>query len=122
MSGALDDGVAELWQAFLDGGLDDAQMAALEARLSADPALAALAAERYVEHRLLTLALQREEPGRFAQATQARLHAGSDDFARRIQSRITSVAHPALDLPARRLGWSHYAFAASAAALVALAV
>jgi hypothetical protein len=118
----MDDGFAELWQAFLDGGLDDAQMAALEERLRADPALAAVAAERYVEHRLLTLALHREEPGRFVAATSARLDAGSDDFARRIQSRITSVAHPAASVPVRRLGWSHYAFAASAAALVALAV
>lgn len=122
MSHAMDESFAELWQAFLDGGLDDRQMAALEERLRADPALATLVAERYVEHRLLTLALHREEPGRFVQATQARLHAGSEDFAKRIHSRITSVAHPAATIANRRLGWSHYAFAASAAALVALAL
>lgn len=118
----MDDSFAELWQAFLDGGLDDVQMAALEKRLCADPALAALAAERYVEHRLLTLALHREQPGRFVAATTARLQAGSDDFAKRIQSRITSVAHPVVTSAERRLGWSHYAFVASAAALVALAL
>lgn len=122
MSKPMDDGFAELWQAFLDGGLDDAQMAALEERLRADPALAAVAAERYVEHRLLTLALHREQPGRFIAATTARLDAGSADFARRIQSRITSVAHPAVSVPTSRLGWSHYAFAAASAALVALAM
>lgn len=122
MTTPFDDDFATLWQAFLDGDLDQSQVAELERRLRADPALAALAGERYVEHRLLTLALHPETPGRFVAATTARLSAGSDDFAKRIQSRITSVATPVVSDSTQRLGWSHYAFAAASAALVALAL
>lgn len=120
VNGAFDPEFAELWQAFIDGGLDDAQVAELERRLHADPALAALAGDRYVEHRLLPLALQRETADRFAQATLARVADEGQDFSRKVQSRITSVAIMPVRAQAPRLTWAHYAFAASLAAMLAL--
>ena len=65
--------LAELWSQFLDGALEAGQAAELEALLRADPASARLAGEHYVEHRLLSLALQREAPGRFVTATLSRM-------------------------------------------------
>jgi hypothetical protein len=82
--------LAGLWQDFLDGGLDAQQAAALERLLAGDPAAAALAGERYVEHRLIALALQREPADRFAQATLARIADAGQDFSRRVQQRLTS--------------------------------
>lgn len=117
---ALDPAFAELWQAFIDGGLDDAQVVELERRLRADPVLAALAGDRYVEHRLLSLALQRETADRFARATLARVAEEGQDFSRRVQTRITSVAIMPARTPPQRLTWAHYAFAASLAAMLAL--
>ena len=119
---AMDPGFATLWQAFLDGDLDDAQVVELEQRLRADPALAALAGDRYVEHRLLSLALRAEPSGRFAAATLARVTDEGQDFSRKVQSRITSVALVPAATRARRIDWSHYALAASLAAMVALAL
>lgn len=119
-SDALDPEFAELWQAFIDGDLDDAQVAELERRLRADPTLAALAGDRYVEHRLLSLALCREPAGRFTDATLARVAAAGQDFSRQVQSRITSVATAPARPQAQRLTWAHYAFAASLAAMLAL--
>jgi anti-sigma factor RsiW len=46
--------VAALWQAFIDGDLTPAQAVELEQSLQADSTLAALAAEYYIEHRLLS--------------------------------------------------------------------
>lgn len=120
LSGAMDPEFAELWQAFLDGGLDDTQVAELERRLRADAALAALAGERYVEHRLLSLALRHEPAQRFAQATLARVADEGQDFSRKVQSRITSVATLSPPPQRQRLTWAHYAFASSLAAMLAL--
>lgn len=124
MSTAMDPEFAALWQSFIDGELDDGQVLELERCLRADPALAALAGERYVEHRLLSLALRSEPAGRFAQATLARVTAEGNDFSRKVQSRITSVVTQAAGIPVhsptQRLTWSHYAFASSLAALLAL--
>ncbi|HEX3131995.1 MAG TPA: hypothetical protein VHX44_00260 [Planctomycetota bacterium] len=118
----MDPEFAALWQSFIDGELDDAQVLELERCLRADPALAALAGERYVEHRLLALALRSEPVGRFAEATLARVTAEGTDFSRKVQSRITSVATIPARPQAQRLTWSHYAFAASLAAMLALMV
>lgn len=117
---AFDPQFAELWQAFLDGGLDEVQVEVLARRLRDDPMLAALAGERYVEHRLLSLALCREEAGRFADATLARVTEEGQDFSRQVQSRITSVATAPVRSQTPRLSWAHYAFAASLAAMLAL--
>ncbi len=120
MSRELDPEFAALWQSFIDGELDDAQVMELERRLSTDPALAAFAAELYVEHRLLSLALRTEPADRFAQATLARVAEEGQDFSRKVQSRITSVATLSVRPQPQRLTWAHYAFAASLAAMLAL--
>jgi hypothetical protein len=120
MNDAMDPQFAALWQSFIDGELDDAQVLELERCLRADPTLAALAGERYVEHRLLSLALRAEPAGRFAQATLARVADAGNDFSRKVQSRITSVATMPARSQTQRLTWSHYAFAASLAAMLAL--
>ena len=120
MTGACDPQFAGLWQDFLDGGLNEAQVEDLARRLRDDPALAALAGDRYVEHRLLSLALCREPAGRFTDATLARVADAGQDFSRRVQSRITSVATSQVRPQRQRLGWAHYAFAASLAAMLAL--
>ncbi len=115
---------AALWQAFLDGGLEPAQAEALERLLREDPAAAAHAGDLYVEHRLLGLALQREETGRFVQATRARVAAEGRSFAAQVQLRLTPAQPIVVPLPvavpARRLpGWP---FAALAASLLAAAL
>ncbi len=124
MSDVVSPEFAALWQAFLDGELDYAQVMELERCLRADPALAALAGERYVEHRLLSLALRSEPAERFALATLTRVNAEGQDFSHKVQSRITSVVTNVSAIPAHsrtaRLSWSHYAFAASLAAMLAL--
>ena len=120
MSRDLDPEFAALWQSFIDGELDDAQVMELERRLSTDPELAAFAAELYVEHRLLSLALCKEPADRFAQATLARVAEEGQDFSRKVQSRITSVSTLSVRPQSQRLTWAHYAFAASLAAMLAL--
>jgi hypothetical protein len=111
-------GFAALWQAFLDGGLEPAQAEALERLLREDAATAAHAADLYVEHRLIGLALKQEDEARFARATMARLADEGRSFADQVRLRLTPAQPIVVPLPApapaRRLpGWPLAALAAS---------
>lgn len=88
---ALPPGFAELWQDFIDGVLDAEHAEALDQLLRSDPVCASFAAERYVDHRLLTLALQREPDHRFGASTLARLADERQSFSRRVQQRLTPL-------------------------------
>lgn len=110
--------LAVLWQEFIDGALDDGAAAELERQLAADPALAARWADRYVEHRLLALALSAEPGGRFADAALARIADERQAFSVRVRSRLTPASQPAALPLARTPAWPLIA----TAAVVALAV
>ncbi len=105
-----------LWQEFIDGALDAGAVAELERQLAADPALAAQWADRYVEHRLLALALGAERSGRVADAALARIAGERHDFSARVRSRLTPAAQPAAAaMPGRATAWPLIATAAAVA-------
>src|SRR5271170_3757801 len=115
---AVPQDLAALWQEFIDGALDAGAAAELERQLAADPALSARWADRYVEHRLLALALGTERSGRFADAALARIADERQAFSARVRSRLTPAA-PLAAPPLRRTpAWPLVA----TAALVALAL
>lgn len=98
-----------LWQDFTDGRLDADGFAALERMLRADPALCALAAELYAEHRLIGLALRPDPEGRFAAATVERLAQAGRKFSDQVQLRLGLDRAPRRSLLPR---WLPYAVAA----------
>jgi hypothetical protein len=112
--------LAELWSQFLDGALEAGQAAELEALLRADPASARLAGEHYVEHRLLSLALQREAPGRFVTATLSRMAEEGRSFSQRVQQRLTPLQPTLVPAPAPRRRTPAWFAPTAAAALIAI--
>jgi hypothetical protein len=107
--------LAALWREFIDGALDAGAALELERRLAADPALAARWADRYVEHRLLALALGAERSGRFADAALARIADERHAFSARVRSRLTPAAPTAAPRPRRAPAWPLIATAAAVA-------
>ena len=107
MNRVMNEEFSTLWQAFIDGDLTPTQAVELERCLQDDSQIAALAAEYYVEHRLLSLALCAEKPERFTHATLTRMTTSGCDFSRKVQSRLTPVTAVVVPLPQPRLWWSH---------------
>lgn len=108
-----------LWQEFIDGTLSADGFATLERMLRAEPALCALAAELYAEHRLIGLALRPEAQGRFVDATVERLEQSGRKFSSQVQLRLGLDAAPARQSPLR---WLPTLVAAGIAACVAVAL
>ncbi len=75
----------------------------------------ALWADRYVEHRLLALALGGEQDGRFADAALARIAGERHAFSARVRSRLTPAAQAAAPAPRRTPAWPLIATAAAVA-------
>jgi hypothetical protein len=110
--------LAALWQDFIDGALDAGAAAELERQLAADPGIAAGWADRYVEHRLLALALSAEQDGRFTDAALARIADERQAFSARVRQRLTPGAPLAAPSARRTRPWPQIA----TAAMVALAL
>lgn len=108
-----------LWQDFTDGTLAPEGFAALERMLRADPALCALAADLYAEHRLVGLALRPDPPGRFVAATVERLEQAGRKFSEQVQLRLGHASAPARPLLPR---WLPLWLPLAAAACLMLAV
>jgi len=112
----IDQRFAELWTDLLEGELDAAGLAELEALLASDPRLLAEAADLYEDHRLLGFALQ-DSPGvgdAFVRATMARVRSGGDAFVASVMDRVRPAPTPTL----RPTGFGWRALAASAAGLI----
>lgn len=97
---------ALLWNDFLEGDLDDAGRAELDALL-ADPGLVREAVDSYRIHRLLgLLAAESSARDAFVADTMARLPAGADRFTRDVMRRVGAAATTPRAVPARsRGGW-----------------
>lgn len=90
---------ASLWTDYLEGDLDEAGMAELQALLAADERLAQRAANLFESHRLLGFALQ-ETPASgesFVQAAMARLPRTEEEFVGLVMQEL-----PTRPFPARR--------------------
>ena len=96
---------AELWNDFLEGDLDDADRAELDALL-ADPGFLREAVDSYRIHRLLgLLAADRPAADAFVAETMARLPASADGFTHTVMDRVgAAVAKPRVTAVNRR-GW-----------------
>jgi len=81
---------AELWTDYLEGDLDDAGVAELEALLAADESLRARAADLFQTHRLLGFALQDSPAAResFVSSTLARMPLSDDAFVESVMERV----------------------------------
>ncbi len=89
----------ELWTDYLEGDLDDAGVAELEALLAADESLRARAADLFQTHRLLGFALQDNPAAReaFVSSTLARMPLSDDAFVESVMERV----HPGTGRPHR---------------------
>jgi len=110
---------AELWTDYLEGDLDEAGVAELEALLASDEPLRARAADLFQTHRLLGFALQDSPAAQeaFVESTLARLPLSEDAF-------VTSVmewVHPEARRP-RGVAPRAWLLIAGAAAIILCAV
>ena len=103
----------QLWQSFIDGVLDERGFAALDQMLADDPALTALAADLYAEHRLLSLALHDSSAETLMSAGHAvrftRANAASEAVAVQTEH-YNDVLHSARQRPNAELLRTHESF------------
>jgi len=118
-----------LWTDFLEGELNAAGMAELDALLAADKRLVARAADLYQTHRRLGLlaAEQRNADGvsaaEFVADVMDGLPADGEAITRRVMDRLAAATHSRGTMPRRRVSWRGTAAAllAGGGALAALA-
>jgi hypothetical protein len=113
------DRFAELWTDYLEGDLDEAGVAELEALLAADEPLRSRAADLFQTHRLLGFALQDSAAARdaFVDSTLELLPLGEDAFVASVLGRV----HPETERP-RRATLKVWPLIAGAAAIVLCAI
>jgi len=91
-----DERFTELWNGYLEGELDESQIAELRELVAGDDHLLRMAADDYQMHRLLGLVVQ-DRPSRqggFVGETMARLPADENGFAEKVMRRLPQdVAH-----------------------------
>ena len=97
----------ELWTDYLEGDLDEAGVAELEALLAADESLRARAADLFQTHRLLGFALQDNPAAResFVESTLARLPLSEDAFVASVMERVRPGPRSQRPSASRRLAW-----------------
>jgi len=99
-----------LWTDYLEGVLDAAGMAELDALLAADERLVARAADLYQTHRRLGLLVTERRDAAasaadFVADVMGSLPADSETITRRVMDRLTAGARPAGLSPRRRASW-----------------
>lgn len=108
-----DDRFDTLWSDFLEGDLDEAGVAELDALFAARPELLDRAMDLYEVHRGIGLLHQEKDPALFAKSTIDRIRADREDFVGSLKARLPGP-------PARKKPWAGYLLVAAATLIFSL--